>query len=194
MPTRQNKILQILQQVSEKDKKNKAVRKPCSVLDNHLSGLWITPKLKRFFLGWANDLYNPELNLASDMGLPSRSLPTSLVMLLPHRCTIACDIKSIGSLAQPFQCLSNHRFVRSLHSRFVRNGTILCYATCLPRSSRGNPLLHIGFAFISVALSAGSHRPEFLRMPVLGCTDFPHPQLLADAIIRLLYSIVKLFV
>ena len=28
--------------------------------------------------------------------------------------------------------------------------------------------------YISVALSTGSHRPDFLRQPVLECTDFPH--------------------
>ena len=69
---------------------NKVTRKPCSVLDNHLSGPEIALRLKRFFLGLANDLYSPELNLASDMGLPSQDLPILLVMLLPHRCTIAC--------------------------------------------------------------------------------------------------------
>ena len=30
------------------------------------------------------------------------------------------------------------------------------------------------FSPLSVVRSTGSHRPEFLRRPVLGCTDFPH--------------------
>ena len=67
------------------------------------------------------------VNLASDWGLASRYLPIPLVKLLTHRCTIACDIKSIGSI-------------------------------------------------VPVPLSTGSHRPEFLRQSVLGCTDFPHPE------------------
>ena len=76
--------------------KNKAARKPCSVLDNHLSCIRITPNLQRFFPKMANNL-SLRLNLASDRGLPSRYLPIPLVKLLTHRCTIACGIKPIGS-------------------------------------------------------------------------------------------------
>ena len=38
-----------IQESEKQDKKNKAARKPCSVLDNHLSGIVITHNLKRFF-------------------------------------------------------------------------------------------------------------------------------------------------
>ena len=45
--------------------------------------------------------------------------------------------------------------------------TIACEFTFHRQSFRGiTPL--------SVVRSTGSHRPEFLRRPVLGCTDFPH--------------------
>ena len=72
---------------------NKVARKPCSVLDNHLSGIRIAPNLQRFFPKMATNL-SLRLNLASDWGLPSRYLPVSLVKLLTHRCTIACDRNS----------------------------------------------------------------------------------------------------
>ncbi len=38
------------------------------------------------------DTSNACFNLASGRGLPSRYLPISLVKLLTHRCTIACEI------------------------------------------------------------------------------------------------------
>jgi hypothetical protein len=41
----------------------------------------------------ADDL-NFEFNLASDWGLPSRYFSISLVKLLTHRCTIACDVST----------------------------------------------------------------------------------------------------
>lgn len=107
-------------------------------------------------------LYNLRFNLAFGRGLPSRYLPISLVKLLTHRCTIACDI--------------------NIH----RQSVILCYDSNYWQLAKAwfCSLGRAGFAFahtahlpkfdISVVLSTGSHRPEFLRRPVLECTDFPH--------------------
>ena len=51
-------------------------------------------------------LYNLRVNLAFDRGLPSQCFSALLVKLLTHRCTIACDIKSIGSLSRNFHLLA----------------------------------------------------------------------------------------
>ena len=57
------------------------------------------------------------------MGLPSQSLPTLLVKLLTHRCTIACDFSiHRQSAALSFSRLCNHRLLRSFRSRFSHNG------------------------------------------------------------------------
>ena len=94
-------------------------------LNNHLSGIGITPNLKRFFREGGQPV--SRFNLAFDRGLPSRYFSISLVKLLTHRCTIACGFMPIGSI-------------------------------------------------FPVVLSTGSRRPEFLRLTVLECTDFPHPK------------------
>ncbi len=86
-------------------------------------------------------LYNLRFNLAFGRGLPSRYLSISLVKLLTHRCTIACDIKSIGSLA--FFRLTNQRFVRSFRFRSSHNGGIVVFSpACLAVASQHR--LHTG--------------------------------------------------
>lgn len=105
--------------------KNKAARKPCSVLDNHLSGIRITPNLKRFFRS-RRTAFKPSIQSCI---LPGVAWPVFL--------NTAGD-----ALTSPL----HHRsyFIKAVSSIF------------------------------SVVLSASSRCPEFLRRPVLGCTDFPH--------------------
>ncbi len=65
------------------------------------------------------------------MGLPSQSLPTLLVKLLTHRCTIACDFSiHRQSAALSFSRLCNHRLLRSFRSRFSHNGGHIMLVPC----------------------------------------------------------------
>ena len=66
---------------------------------------------------------------------------------------------------------------RGLPGRYFSASPVSSYLTFAPSPvnlrSIGSLL---GYYYpLSVVRSTGSHRPEFLRRPVLGCTDFPHP-------------------
>ena len=102
-------------------------------------------------------LYNLPVNLASDWGLPDRYF----------------SIPSVSS------------YLAIAPSPVIKNpSAVYAYVRALLVSlSRADSGTHTGLRILSVALSTGSHRPEFLRQSVLGCTDFPH---LIGAIIRLL--------
>ena len=83
-----------------KNKKNKAAHKPCSVSlltmqgkknpDNHLSGIRITPNLQRFFKlgGHLKRLFQSCIR----SGVAWHILLSISGELLPHLCTITCDI------------------------------------------------------------------------------------------------------
>ena len=100
-------------------KKNKAAHKPCSVSqptskpevrsigreykysDNHLSGIRITPNLKRFSKlgGHLKRLFQSCIR----SGVARHILLSISGELLPHLCTITCDYgnpQSIGSLLE----------------------------------------------------------------------------------------------
>ena len=138
-------------------------------------------------------LYNLRVNLAFDRGLPSQCFSALLVKLLTHRCTIACDIKSIGSLSRNVRPCSahcrvltpdEHRLtlfppgqskIASFLSLKLQEQRRFCYVhPCSAHCRVPTPDEHRLARFISVALSTSSRCPEFLRRSVLECTDFPH--------------------
>lgn len=130
----------------------------------------------------ADNLIFP-FNLASDRGLPSQSLPTLLVKLLTHRCTIACAVashrQSLPLTACQIKDLSVPTFAKRISSQ--RRYLTVSWLQRIALLQHVSP--HPHKVFISVALSTRSRAPEFLRRPVLRCPDFPH---LKGAIIRLL--------
>jgi len=137
-------------------------------------------------------LYNLRVNLAFDRGLPSQCFSALLVKLLTHRCTIACDIKSIGSLSRNVRPCSPHYRVPTPDEHRLslfppgqsEIASFLSLKLQEQRRFRCVHLLVLLFSkptrehrlarFISVALSTSSRCPEFLRRSVLECTDFPH--------------------
>lgn len=151
----------------------KKMKQPVSrvlFLDNHLSGIEITFNLKRFFRS-GRTTFNLQFNLAFCRGLLSQYLPVLLVKLLTHRCTIACDFRPsavyVFSACAIIDC--------SVPFAFAPLTTAASLCSCLlSLFAQADTALTPADAFIPVALSTDSRRPDFLRRPVLECTDFPH--------------------
>ena len=83
-----------------------------------------------------------------------------------------------SSLADTSNACFNLASARGLPEQYFSILTVSSYLAIapLPVSVVGLKVQPTSFhrPYLSVVLSTGSRRPEFLRRAVLGCTDFPH--------------------